>query len=140
MNSATALLIHWTQTHKVSLPIMGIAIPQVRESRIKVDPIFVEFTMVHLNSKPLTFFYILKVHKPNNMNQTAIRNFKRDYHRCGRYNLHVQVPHLGRLADFYKDKYGNTKHWTDCLKVGIFLHNINIGFKILTNTCKNYYY
>ena len=72
------------------------------------------------------------------MNQTAIRNFKRDYHRCGRYNLHVQVPHLARLADLYKDKYEKTKHWTDCLKVGIFLDNM--GFKILTNTCTNVSY
>ena len=39
------------------------------------------------------------------MNQTTIKNFKRDYHRCERYNLHVQVPHLGRQADYYKDKY-----------------------------------
>ena len=53
MNVATAFLLHWIQTHEASLPIMGIAIPQVRESRIKVDPIFIEFTIVHLNSKPL---------------------------------------------------------------------------------------
>ena len=69
------------------------------------------------------------------MNQSTIKNFKRDYPRCERFNLHVQVPHLARLADLYKDKYEKTKHWTDCLKVGILLNNM--GFKIQTNTCKN---
>ena len=50
------------------------------------------------------------------MNQTTIRNFKRDYHRCDRYNLHVQVPHLGRQADYCKDEYVKTKHWTAIIR------------------------
>ena len=50
------------------------------------------------------------------MNQTKIKNFKRDYHRRERNTLHVQVPHLGRQANYFKDKYEKTKHWTAIIR------------------------
>ena len=46
-----------------------------------------------------------------------IESFKRDYYKQGKYKLEVQVPHLARLAEHYREKYQQTQQWTDCLKV-----------------------
>ena len=64
------------------------------------------------------------------MDDRHLKEFKRSYHRCGKYNLYVQIPHLVKLADRYREKYRETKHWTDCLKVRGFLH---IQFAIDSN-------
>ena len=58
------------------------------------------------------------------MDEERIRAFKGTYHRCGKYNLKVQIPHLAKLADYYHQKYRETKHWTDCLKVSGFTSSI----------------
>ena len=49
--------------------------------------------------------------------EADIAKFKSDYYRCWKYDLKAQIPHLAKLADNYHQKYRETKHWTDCLKV-----------------------
>lgn len=51
------------------------------------------------------------------MDERYIREFKRDYHRDGKYKLEDQVYHLARLAEHYERRYEITQQWTDCLKV-----------------------
>lgn len=46
-----------------------------------------------------------------------LEDFKRDYHRYGKFNLERQAPHLAGLADHYMRRFHKTKNWTDCLKV-----------------------
>ena len=46
-----------------------------------------------------------------------IISFKSDYYKHGKFNLGVQVPHLVRLAEHYRNRYQQTQQWIDCLKV-----------------------
>lgn len=61
--------------------------------------------------------FILELHNPPDYEERYIIEFKRDYYLQTKYDLELQVPHLGRLADYYKKRYEITKHWPDCLKV-----------------------
>ena len=74
------------------------------------------------------------------MDEVDLKEFKRSYHRCGKYNLYVQIPHLVKLADRYREKYKDTKNWTDCLKVrdyAAYSKNLSMVFTN-TNTNTNY--
>lgn len=53
----------------------------------------------------------------NKFDERYIIEFKRDYYLNTKHDLKAQVPHLARLADYYKKRYAATKHWADCLKV-----------------------
>ena len=48
-----------------------------------------------------------------------IIEFKRDYYLNTKYDLEVQIPHIGRLADHYRKRYRITGHWVDCIKVSV---------------------
>ena len=55
-----------------------------------------------------------------------IIEFKRDYYLNTKYDLEVQVPHIGRLADHYRKRYRITGHWVDCIKVSLLCHYFQV--------------
>lgn len=51
------------------------------------------------------------------MDIEAIREFQSDYYKGGKFNLQIQAEHLAKLAKHYRNRYGVSGKWRDCLKV-----------------------
>ena len=62
--------------------------------------------------------------------------FKRDYYLKTKYDLEVQIPHIGRLADHNRKRYRITQHRVDWIKVSLFCH-LHLCLGIITSSALN---
>ena len=84
-----------------------------------------------------TFLTSYFVHNHNTgYEERYIIEFKRDYYLNTKYDLEVQIPHIGRLAYHYRKRYRITQHRVDWIKVSLFCH-LHVCLSIITSSASN---